>query len=124
MIQRRQFLGSVAAVCAISGSARLASAMAFSSETLNWHSRVIETLPQGRNRRAPVVTDVSLQIGGKLLAIVGDDHFVSIYDLENDRFTQNLDRHSDWVRVAKFSNDGKLLATAGNDRKRNEHPTA
>lgn len=117
MIQRRQFLGSIAAVCAVSGSVRHAFASTTSKDTLNWQSRIIETHPHGRNGRAPVVTSVSIQKTGNLLAIVGDNHYVGIYDMAKEKYVHHLDRHADWVRAAKFSPDGSLLATAGNDRK-------
>jgi WD40 repeat protein len=115
MIQRRQFLGSVAAVCALSGTASRVFAQP-DSDTLQWQSRVIETLPLNDAERAPVVTGVALQKSGQLLAIVGDDHQVGIFDMQNGEYTRHLDRHVDWVRAARFSPDGKLLATAGNDR--------
>lgn len=116
MIQRRQFLGSVVAVCAMSGSANTVFA-APASDTLQWQSRIIETLPRNKAQRAPVVTGVGLQKTGNLLAIVGDDHHVCIYDMQKNEYVFHLERHIDWVRAAKFSPDGKLLATAGNDRK-------
>lgn len=116
MIQRRQFLGSVAAVCAFSGSASRVFARP-DSDNMQWQCRVIETLPLNEAARAPVVTGIALQQTGQLLAIVGDDHHVGIFDMENDQFVYHLDRHVDWVRAAQFSSDGKLLATAGNDRK-------
>ena len=78
---------------------------------------MIETLPLNQAERAPVVTGVALQQAGKLLAIVGDDHQVGIFDMQNDNYIQHLDRHVDWVRAVRFSPNGKLLATAGNDRK-------
>lgn len=116
MIQRRQFIGSVAAVCALSGSATRAFAQP-DSDTLQWQCRVIETLPLNQAERAPVVTGVALHNSGQLLAIVGDDHQVGIFDMQHDKYIEHLDRHADWVRTARFSPDGKLLATAGNDRK-------
>lgn len=116
MIQRRHFLGSVAAILATSTVSKLhASAPA---PGLNWQNDVIETVPHNNARRSPVVTGVSLQRGkGNLLAIVGDDHYVCLYDIVEGRYTEHLDNHSDWIRTAKFSPDGKQLATAGNDRK-------
>ncbi len=117
MIQRRKFLGSLAAFCVTSASLpRLVSA-AGKTDELNWNSDVIETAPHNRALRHPVVTDVSLQPGGKLMAIVGDDHFVCIYDTQLEQYTVHLNQHSDWIRAARFSPDGRKLATAGNDRK-------
>ena len=116
MIQRRHFLGSVAAFLAAPAVSKLSAATSMGS--LNWQNEVIETVPHNRARRSPVVTGVSLQpANGNLLAIVGDDHFVCLYDIKEQRYTEHLDRHRDWVRTAKFSPDGKQLATAGNDRK-------
>lgn len=116
MIQRRQFLGSVAAFCATSASLTQLSSAAVESGELNWHCDVVETVPHNRALRRPVVTDVSIQPAGDLLAIVGDDHFVCIYNTRQKQFTQHLDRHTDWIRTARFSPDGTKLATAGNDR--------
>ena len=116
MIQRRQFIGSLAAVAAVPALSK--SLLAAPADTkLPWNCDVIRTIPHGRGNRAPVVTDVSIQNNGNFLAIAGDDHHVGIYDIEQSRFIHDLRAHADWIRTAKFSPDGKLLATAGNDRK-------
>jgi WD40 repeat protein len=116
MIQRRQFLGSLAVFCASSAPLSRLSLAATGPDKLNWHCDVIETVPHNRDLRSPVVTDVSLQSTGDLLAIVGDDHIVCIYDTKQKKFTEHLDRHTDWIRTARFSPNGSQLATAGNDR--------
>ena len=117
MIQRRTFLGSMAAFCVASGSAaRFAQASSLTPMDLNWECQVIETLPHNQAQRPPVVTGVSLQETGDLLAIVGDDHLVCLYDLRQRTYVRQLDRHTDWVRATRFSPDGTFLATAGNDR--------
>lgn len=116
MIHRRHFINSVAAFCATSASfSKLASATT-ANGALNWHCDVIETVPHNRAQRHPVVTGVSLQPKGDLLAIVGDDHFVCLYDTKQGRYVEHLDGHTDWVRTTKFSPDGSQLVTAGNDR--------
>lgn len=122
MIERRQFLGSVAAACAFTTYpanifANQVPVSGTAANSLQWQSTVIETLPKNDAGKAPVVTGVSLQPVGKLLAVVGDDHNVAIYDMVSERYVYHLDRHSDWVRAAKFSSDGKMLASVGNDRK-------
>lgn len=118
MIQRRHFLGTVAAFLATPAVSKLSAANANTLGTLNWQNDVIETVPHNRASRSPVVTGVSLQpANGDLLAIVGDDHYICLYDIKQQRYTQHLDNHKDWVRTAKFSPDGSQLATAGNDRK-------
>lgn len=115
MIQRRQFLGSLAAFCATTTLVpRLVQAK---TDDLKWQCDLIEPVAHDHAHRSPVVTDVSLQPSGSLMAIVGDDHLVCLYDTQRHEFTQHLDRHSDWIRTARFSTAGDQLATGGNDRK-------
>ena len=64
----------------------------------------------------PVVTGVSMKMDGSELAIVGDDHYVGIYDMASQTYTHEIDAHHDWVRSVVYSPNGKQLATAGNDR--------
>ncbi|MDG1873896.1 MAG: WD40 repeat domain-containing protein [Mariniblastus sp.] len=116
MIQRRHFISSIAAFCATSASlSKLASATTVSGG-LNWHCDVIETVAHNKSLRHPVVTGVGLQPNGSLLAIVGDDHYVGLFDTKQGRYIHHLNGHTDWVRTSKFSPDGSQLATAGNDR--------
>lgn len=115
MIQRRQFLGSAAAFCASLSLSRFADAAEVSTD-LKWQCEIIETVPTARELRRPVVTGVSLQPHGRLLAIVGDDHCVSIYNTAERTFENHLKAHTDWVRTSRFSPNGSQLATAGNDR--------
>lgn len=118
MIPRRQFIGSLAALAA--GTAGRTHARGWSQAEagpLNWECEIIEPIPSTKSSRRPVVTGVSLQPGGDFLAIVGDDHFVSIYDTRKRVFNVSLSEHTDWIRAVKFSPDGKALATAGNDYK-------
>ena len=84
---------------------------------MRWTSKVIETVSHTRHNRKPVVTGVDLQSNGRLLAIVGDDHFVSLYDINSRRYLDHLKQHTDWVRAARFSPDGTQLLTTGNDRR-------
>ncbi len=117
MIPRRQFLGAVGATCLTAGSfAKTALASEWEADDLNWRCEVIKTIGQTRSDRAPVVTGVSLQPGGSLLAIVGDDHQVGIYDQANQLYVDHIGIHTDWIRATRFSPDGQILVTAGNDR--------
>ena len=84
--------------------------------SLAWKYDTIRTEPRQGRYEPPVVTDVSIQPDGNLIAIVGDDHTVNIYDREKESFVRKLLKHGDWIRSAKFSPDGKYLVTAGNDR--------
>ena len=117
MIQRRQFL-CAASAAALLASTRSSSANPTSANSgLAWKSEVVQTVRHGNNPKQPVVTGVSLQKAGNLLAIVGDDHYVSLYDIRSRQFVQHLKKHVDWVRSAKFSPDGKALFTCGNDHR-------
>ncbi|MEM7456718.1 MAG: WD40 repeat domain-containing protein [Planctomycetota bacterium] len=139
MIQRRLFLGSIAAGLMAAGTSTplfgqdpfqqrpgIQSPAAYGMPVdhartnlpgeLNWQCKIIETLPHGPEHRFPVVTGVSIDPAGNLIAIVGDDHCVCVYDLHQDKYVAQLEAHEDWVRVTEFSPAGNLLATAGNDR--------
>ncbi len=82
----------------------------------SWSSEVVQIEPFGSNSKAPVVTSARTQPGGSLVAVVGDDHIVNLFDRKTGHFRGHLNKHTDWVRSACFSPDGKQLATAGNDR--------
>ncbi len=116
MIQRRQFLATAAGLTTAAVLTRKGRADAV-GRNLNWYCDTIETVAHTKSHRRPVVTGVALQKTGDLLAIVGDDHYVCIYDLLQKKITQHSKHHQDWVRASQFSPDGKRLATAGNDRK-------
>ena len=121
MIHRRKFIGSIAAFCAAAGSAsKFAHATSAIHPSpigdLKWACQVVETIPHNKAQRNPVVTGVALQSGGDMLAIVGDDHFVCLYDTQRKSYVRHLGHHEDWIRSTEFSPDGSRLATAGNDR--------
>ncbi len=119
MIRRRQFLGSMGGIFLAAGYRLPSVARAVCEpmpDRLNWTSDVIAMQAHDSHHRAPVVTDVSLRPGGKQMAVVGDDHFICIYDFSKREFIHNLAKHSDWIRCARYSPDGNMLVTAGNDR--------
>ena len=117
MIHRRGFICSVGAICAASSPHWLLAAPNVEANTLNWKCDVIQTVPHSKHGRAPVVTGVSLQPFGQQMAVVGDDHYICVYDFARREFVKHIGHHSDWVRAAKFCGNGQILATAGNDRK-------
>lgn len=110
MIHRREFIGATAAACA------LGVGFCSADQRSDWSFETIQTIPRSPWHYAPVVTGVALQPAGNQLAVVGDDHFISIYDLPTGSLLTSLDKHRDWIRAARFSPDGRLLATSGNDR--------
>ncbi len=119
MIRRRLFLGSAALGFAQLALPQRSFALTAAADLarLNWRCDVVETQPHTRSRRNPVVTGIDVRADGDLIAVVGDDHFIFLYDIAKRQFTHQTRQHTDWVRAAKFSPDGSHLATAGNDRR-------
>ncbi len=116
MFQRREFLAAVAAAGTLAGIPRFVGGAEI-DRPLNWRSTTIQTVGKSKGNRSPVVTGVSLRPNSQQIAIVGDDHYVSIYDQAENRFLHHLGEHEDWVRSARYSPNGTRLATAGNDRR-------
>jgi WD40 repeat protein len=118
MLLRREFFSSIASCLVIATPAVALAKRSFSVhlDDLQWKSFAIGTLPNNDAYRSPVITHVSMQPIGNLIAVVGDDHVVSIYDHQQQAFIEHVKRHKDWVRGCSFSPDGELLATSGNDR--------
>ncbi len=90
--------------------ATTAGSLAQADESVN----VLKVSP-AKNQVAPVITALAIQPGGHLLASGGDDHVVRIWDTETGKVVYSLDGHTDWVRDALFTSDGKTLITAGDD---------
>jgi WD40 repeat protein len=67
--------------------------------------------------KIPVISSVAVDSTGKLLATVGDDHLLRIWNLEDGAVLYRLAQHSDWIKAVCFRPDGKALATAGDDRR-------
>lgn len=114
MFQRREFLAAVAAAGTLAGIPRFVGGAEI-ERPLNWKSTTIQTVAKAKENRSPVVTGVSLRPNSQQLAIVGDDHYVSIFDQASDEFIHHLGEHQDWVRATRYSPDGTQLITAGND---------
>lgn len=83
---------------------------------LNWPTEVLQHQPPGEPE-APVVTQLTLHPSLPLAAIVGDDHNVSLVNLDSGRLEKTLKGHSDWIRAAQFLPTGDRLITAGVDRR-------
>lgn len=121
MIERREFI-TACIVLGVSGPTAWGETAAGRTESrvagpdLDWACEAVQTPSASLKRRAPVVTGVCLASDESLLAVVGDDHLVGIYDLGSKKFRAALQAHRDWVRAACFAPDRSTLATAGNDR--------
>ncbi len=83
---------------------------------LIWPSEILQHQRPGELAPA-VVTKVAIRPGANQAAIVGDDHVVSLVNLDSGLLIKTLKGHSDWVRTAVFTSDGSQLLTAGADRK-------
>lgn len=116
MFQRREFLAAVAAAGTLAGIPKFVGGAEI-DRPLNWRSTAIQTVGKSKTNRSPVVTGVTLRPNSQQIAIVGDDHYVSVYDQAQNRFIKHLGEHKDWVRAARYSPNGTRLVTAGNDRR-------
>ena len=67
--------------------------------------------------KIPVISGVAIDHTGKMLATVGDDHILRIWNLEDGKVLYRLAAHTDWIKAVAFHPDGKAVATAGNDRR-------
>ena len=80
-------------------------------------SEVIRMPIGPRHGTASVVTALAVDGETKRIVAGGDDHLVTLWDLETSRLLARLVGHTDWIRDARFSSDGRYIATAGNDRR-------
>jgi len=77
--------------------------------------RIIELNKNPSEEKIPVVSGVAVDPAGKLLATVGDDHLLRIWNLDDGTVLYRLSAHSDWIKAVSFRPDGKTVATAGDD---------
>jgi WD40 repeat protein len=80
-------------------------------------NRVIQLAPINSAETMPVVSSVALDPAGKLLAAVGDDHLVRVFDLPSGKVAHRWASHADWVKASAFRPNGSVLATSGADRR-------
>jgi WD repeat-containing protein 61 len=72
------------------------------------------TLPNPSSQK--MVMGCAIQRSGRLLATVGADGFLSIYDIQTSQFLKQTEAHAMPIRSVAFSPDGNLLYTASDDR--------
>ena len=80
-------------------------------------NKVIQLAPINTTETMPVVSSVALDPAGKLLAAVGDDHLVRVFDLASGKLVHRWASHVDWVKASVFRPNGVVLATSGDDRR-------
>jgi WD40 repeat protein len=73
-------------------------------------AKALHTLDAGNTVRA-----LAMSPDGKLLASVGDNPAVRLWDVASGKPGPKLEGHTDWVLALAFSADGKLLASGGYD---------
>src|SRR5436189_4294632 len=115
-LTRRYFVASVASALAMGAWPGWPCAYAGEGRVISWPSRVVQLPPDDENHRPPVITAVRVHREGIWLATAGDDHHVRVWSLADGKLVHKLQGHHDWVRTVDYSPDGKILASAGNDR--------
>ena len=80
-------------------------------------NKIIQLAPINSAETLPVVSSVALDPAGKLLAAVGDDHLVRVFDLSSGKLLHRWASHVDWVKASAFRPNGSVLATSGADRR-------
>ena len=79
--------------------------------------RIIELNKSPTVEKIPVISGVAVDRTGKMLATVGDDHILRIWNLDDGTVLNKLAAHTDWIKAVAFRPDGKAVATAGDDRR-------
>ena len=78
---------------------------------------VLKANPAPGRREPPVVTCLSIQPGGDLSAVGGDDHLLRIWNIRSGKIVHELAGHDDWIRAVQFIPGKDEIITAGNDRR-------
>lgn len=65
----------------------------------------------------PVASTLAIDADAKRIALGADDHGVHLLDLSGQQPTRRLDGHDDWVRAVAFHPQGRIVASAGDDRR-------
>jgi len=79
-------------------------------------NRVIAPNTDYPKDRVPVISDIALDSRQGLLASVGDDHMVCLWNARDGKLLRRLTGHADWIHGVVFWPSGDQLATGGDDR--------
>lgn len=76
--------------------------------------RLVLRLPglEENERRAPVITAVTISADGSMIAAGGDDHQVGVWNAADGVRLHTLESHGDWVRATRFAADGRLATVS------------
>ncbi len=82
----------------------------------NWTSgRTVRLEPVDDSIERVIVTAMSADPRGELLAVAGNDHVIRILDMGSMALREELRGHRDMIRTLAFDRDGDRLVSAGND---------
>ena len=86
------------------------------TSSLNWTSgRTVRLDPSDGSVERVIVTAMSADPRGELLAVAGDDHVIRILEMASMTLREELREHRDMIRTLAFDRDGDKLVSAGND---------
>jgi len=98
------------------GASRAAGAEPSSPAVLG-PSRLVSLAAVEGSGDAPIASALALDGTAKRIALGADDHGVHLLDLSGQRPPRRIDGHDDWVRAVAFHPHGRIVATAGDDRR-------
>ena len=85
------------------------------NQHLAWSYRKIQRDARSEQAESAIPSAIAVRSGTDEIAIVGDDHLVRIRDRSTGKLVRVFETHSDWLKTAVYSPDGKTLFTAGAD---------
>ncbi|MEC7598629.1 MAG: hypothetical protein VX936_09650, partial [Planctomycetota bacterium] len=85
------------------------------NQHLAWSHRKIQRDARSEQAESAIPSAIAVRSGTDEIAIVGDDHLVRIRDRSTGNLVRVFETHSDWLKTAVYSPDGKTLFTAGAD---------
>jgi WD40 repeat protein len=93
-------------------SGRLAVAWMDDARIYEWTS---DTPPTRLRGHSNTLSDLAFSADGRVLATVGHDRKLRVWDVESGAEVYSVVAHRDWVRSVSFAPDSWSLVTAGDD---------